>query len=141
VLTGTLQRLTKSVSAKSESGVNASTRSLSGYEGLCRDNVVTGLLGGSPAEVPQRYAQASPSRLLPLGVPHALVIGEHEDFVPRPLMEAYAAAASKTGDSVRLLVLPGADHFQIASPLAPTWSSVGALIRSLLDGNLGSSGR
>jgi acetyl esterase/lipase len=43
------------------------TANIAGYEGLCRDKVITGLLGGSPAEVPQRYAQTSPIHLLPLG--------------------------------------------------------------------------
>jgi acetyl esterase/lipase len=116
------------------------TANIAGYEGLCNDKVITGLLGGTPLEVPDRYAQASPIRLLPLRVPHAVIIGEHEDFVPRPLLEAYAAAATKAGDRVRLVVLPAADHFQIASPLSPTWKSVAPVVRSLLDGDLPAQG-
>ena len=65
-----------------------------------------------------------------------LVIGEHEDFVPRPLMEAYAQAAARAGDRVRLVVIPRVGHFEIASPRASTWPLVGAAIRSLLDGRL-----
>ena len=112
------------------------TANIAGYEGLCKDQVVTGLLGGTPASVPERYAAASPIRLLPLGVPQALIIGEYEEFVPRPLLEAYVAAASKAGDPVRLLVLPGSDHFQIASPSTTAWPSVASAIRALLDGAL-----
>ena len=112
------------------------TANIAGYEALCRDSVITSLLGGTPAAVPERYAQVSPLALLPLGVPQVLVWGEHEDFVPRPLVEAYARAARQHGDSVRLIVMPGVGHFEIASPRASTWPRVAAAIRSLLDGQL-----
>jgi len=109
---------------------------ISGYEALCRDTVITSLLGGSPAAVPERYAEASAMKLLPLGVPQVLIWGEHEDFVPQPLVEAYAQAAARAGDRVRLIVIPGVGHFEIASPGASTWPRVKSVIRSLLDGQL-----
>jgi acetyl esterase/lipase len=113
---------------------------IAGYEGLCRDTVITNLLGGTPSTVPERYAAASPIRLLPLGVPHVLVAGDREDFVPRPLMETYVTAAAAAGDAVRLVVLPNADHFQIASPLSATWRPVAAIIGALLDGRMPAGG-
>jgi len=106
------------------------------YERLCGDTVITALMGGSPGAVPGRYAQASPIKLLPLGIPQVLVIGEHEDFVPRPFVEAYTQAAVRAGDIVRLVVIPHAGHFEIASPRSPAWPIVEAAIRSLLDGRL-----
>jgi len=112
------------------------TANVAGYESLCRDSVVTKLLGGTPAQVPERYAHASAMSLLPLGVPQVLVWGEHEAFVPRPLVEAYARAAARAGDSVRLVQIPGVGHFEIASPRAPTWPRVRGAIRALLDGRL-----
>jgi acetyl esterase/lipase len=112
------------------------TANISEYERLCRDTVITTLLGGSPTAVPERYAHASPIKLLPLGVPQVLVIGEHEDFVPRPIVEAYAQAAARAGDTVRLVILPRAGHFEIASPLTTTWPVIKAAILALLDGRL-----
>ena len=109
---------------------------IGGYEGLCRDSVITQLLGGTPAAVPERYAHASPTQLLPLGTAQVLLIGEHEDFVPRPLAEAYVQAAVQAGDSVQLVVIPRVGHFEIASPRATTWLRVQSVIRSLLDGRL-----
>jgi acetyl esterase/lipase len=109
---------------------------IAGYERLCGDTVVTSLLGGAPTEVPARYADVSAPKLLPLGIPQAIVIGEHEDFVPRRLAEAYAEAAAKAGDPVRLIVIPRAGHFEIASPRASTWPRIAAAILSLLDGRL-----
>jgi acetyl esterase/lipase len=112
------------------------TANIQGYEGLCRDSVITSLLGGTPATVPERYEQSSAIRLLPLRVPQVLVVGTHEEFVPLPLVEAYAEAARRAGDPVRLVVIPDAGHFEIASPRSSAWPRVELAIRSLLDGSL-----
>jgi len=109
---------------------------IAGYEALCRDSVITTLMGGSPASVPERYAQASPIKLLPLGIPQVLVIGEHEDFVPRRFVDAYAQAAAAAGDSLRVIIVPRVGHFELASPRAAPWPQVESAIRSLLDGRL-----
>jgi acetyl esterase/lipase len=106
------------------------------YEQLCRDSVVTSLLGGTPATRPERYAQASPIKLLPYGLPQVLVLGTYEEFVPMTLMRAYADAARAAGDSVRLVLVPGAGHFEIANPRSFAWPPVNRAIRSLLDGHL-----
>jgi hypothetical protein len=53
-----------------------------------------------------------------------------------PLVDAYVQAATQAGDQVRRIVIPGAGHFEIASPLSFTWPQVKAAIRSLLDGKL-----
>ena len=106
------------------------------YEGLCGDSVITTLFGGTPTTVPDRYAQASPMALLPLGVPQVIAIGTYEDYVPRELVDAYAAAAARAGDSVRTLFFAGAGHFEIASASQWTWRRIETAIRALLDGKL-----
>jgi acetyl esterase/lipase len=112
------------------------TANIAGYEALCRDTVITALLGGTPAAVPERYAQASPIKLLPLGMPQVIVVGVYEDFVPLPFARAYTEAATQAGDSVRLIVIPDAGHFEIASPRTPAWPPIESAIRALLDGRL-----
>ena len=42
------------------------TVNIPGYEAICEDSVITSLLGGTPANVPERYSQASAITLLPL---------------------------------------------------------------------------
>ncbi len=64
------------------------TANIQGYEALCRDTVITSMLGGAPGAVPERYAEASAIKLLPLGIPQVLVLGSHEDYVPLPLVDA-----------------------------------------------------
>jgi acetyl esterase/lipase len=112
------------------------TANIQGYEGLCRDSVITTLFGGTPATVAERYAQASPIKLLPLGIPQVIVIGEHEDFVPLRFNQAYVQAATRAGDPVKLIVIPRAGHFEIASPRASPWPQVESAIRALLNGQL-----
>jgi acetyl esterase/lipase len=111
------------------------------YETLCRDTVITSMLGGTPAAVPEHYAQASAIKLLPLGIPQVLVLGSHEEFVPLHLFDAYMKAATRAGDHVRRILIPGAGHFEIASPLSFTWPQVESAIKSLLDGKLEPTGR
>lgn len=112
------------------------TANIAGYEAMCGDTVITSLLGGTPAMVPEHYADASPMALLPLGVRQVFVLGTFEEYVPLPLAEAYRQAAAQAGDPIRLVVIPGVGHFEIASPRSSTWSQVELSIRSLLEGKL-----
>jgi acetyl esterase/lipase len=105
-------------------GVVDMAADIPGYHAACHDSVITSLLGGTPSEVPEHYAQASAIKLLPLGIPQVVVRGSREDFWPLPLVDAYVAAASQAGDEVRRILIPGAGHFEIASPLAFTWPQI-----------------
>jgi acetyl esterase/lipase len=112
------------------------TANIPGYEALCRDTVITSLLGGTPATVPDRYAHASPITMLPLAIPQVIVLGSREEYVPLPLVDAYVQAATQAGDQVRRILIPGAGHFEIASPLSVTWPPIESAIRLLIDGKL-----
>jgi acetyl esterase/lipase len=112
------------------------TANISGYEALCADPVITSLMGGTPAEVPDHYGQASAIALLPLGIPQVLVLGSHEEFVPLSAVDAYVNAATAAGDHVQRILIPGAGHFEIASPLSFTWPQIKVAIGSLVDGKL-----
>lgn len=100
--------------------------------GACQSRVVEQLLGGSPAEVPERYRQASPSKLLPLGVPQVLIWGDRDDLRPVLAGEHHATAAAAAGDAVKLVVVPGLGHFEVASPFSPAWPKVREAVESLL---------
>ncbi|HEX2174024.1 MAG TPA: alpha/beta hydrolase [Dehalococcoidia bacterium] len=91
---------------------------------------VAGFLGGSPAEVPDRYALASPAELLPLGVPQVLVHGDEDEHVPIAISRIYTAAARGVGDpDIRLHEFPGLDHFAVIDPRSEAWAiTVGELV-------------
>jgi acetyl esterase/lipase len=80
-------------------------------------------LGGSPSEQPERYAHASPAALLPLGIPPILVHGTADDNVPLIVSQQYMQKAQQAGDQVKLITLPGADHFALIDAQTPAWSA------------------
>lgn len=76
---------------------------------------VDALLGGSPDQVPERYAVADPLALLPTGVPVVCLHAEGDDLVPIAQSQAYVAAAQQAGDDASLVVVPGG-HFEHLDP-------------------------
>jgi pimeloyl-ACP methyl ester carboxylesterase len=82
------------------------------------------LLGGTPGDFPDRYAVASPAALLPVGVPQLLVHGGRDHLVPPSQSRDYAAAAEAAGDTVDLVELPDADHFDVIEATDPAWAVV-----------------
>ncbi len=82
-------------------------------QGLGR-GAVERLVGGSPQQVPDRYAAADPIALLPTGVPSVLVHGTGDDLVPISQSEAYVEAA---GPGSRLDRYDGG-HFEHLDPAA-----------------------
>jgi acetyl esterase/lipase len=82
------------------------------------------LLGGGPADVPERYAMASPAALLPLGTRQVLVHGGRDDVVPPSQSRDYAAAARAAGDDVELVLIDDADHFDLIEPSNRAWKEV-----------------
>ena len=63
------------------------------WEWRLSNGVVRRLLGGTPEQVPDRYAAASPAARLPLGVPALLTHGGKDDIVPPAMSEEFARAA------------------------------------------------
>ena len=90
------------------------------------------LLGGAPAERPERYAAASPAGLLPLGMPQRLLHGALDPIVPLDQSARHAARARELGDDARLEVIDGAGHFDLIAPFAPAWAAVEAAVLELL---------
>lgn len=80
---------------------------------VCGLPVIVPLVGGTPAEQPGRYAEASPLALLPLHVSQAMVQSE----VPTvPAAEAYRAAAAAKGETVAVLNVRNGNQVDIIAP-------------------------
>lgn len=63
--------------------------------GVC-GNVINRLIGGSPAEYPDRYAAASPMQLAPIAALQILVIGA-QDRTWAPIGRSYLARSAHGG--------------------------------------------
>jgi acetyl esterase/lipase len=84
---------------------------------------VQALLGGPPAEHPDRYAVASPAALLPLGVPQVLIHGLADTIVPAALSEEYVTAARACGDQAVYVPMAGLGHMEMIDPGSAAWAS------------------
>ncbi|PGS51222.1 S9 family peptidase [Bacillus sp. AFS041924] len=96
------------------------------------DNPVTDYIGGTPFEVPERYAEVSPVQLLPLNVPQVLIHGDLDVNVPVKLSALYKELAEKAGDQVKMITLPNVEHFEIIDPDSKVWDSIVNEVRNLL---------
>jgi acetyl esterase/lipase len=84
---------------------------------------VAAFLGGTWEEVPERYLEASPSSLLPVGVPLLLVQGTADTVVPPAMAERFAQRARAAGDEVALALRPGEDHLAHLDPAGGAWAA------------------
>ena len=87
------------------------------------DGAAQAFLGGEPAEVPERYDEASPIEHLPIGVPVLCMHGRRDVNVPLSQSEAFVDVAVASGDDAELITV-GGDHFVLIDPTAGPWSTV-----------------
>jgi acetyl esterase/lipase len=88
------------------------------------EDAVALFMGGLAAEVPERYADASPIERVPIGVPQLLVHGDADVRVPAATSRRYADAARAAGDDVELVLRAGEDHFVHLDPRRGAWAAV-----------------
>ena len=87
-------------------------------------DAVRALMGGSPKQVPERYAKGDAASLLPGPVPVVVIHGQLDEQVP---VEMSRTLATKTG--VELLELPDVEHFGLIDPLSSAWPWVVRALR------------
>lgn len=99
-----------------------------GYAQRLGDDAVRELLGGGPAEVPDRYTAADPMRRPPVG-PVTIVHGTEDEEVPIAISRRFAAAKGAT-----LVELPGIEHFGVIDPASAAWPAVLTALSALTEG-------
>lgn len=85
--------------------------------------VIDKLMGGSPEEYPNRYAQTSGTELLPLSIPQRLVIGTF-DVGWAEVGWRYFRAAEAVGDPVEVIEATASGHFEMIDPDSTSWPLV-----------------
>jgi len=97
---------------------------------LSHDAVVE-FMGGTPAQVPEHFREASP---LELSIPHAnqvLIHGVEDDIVPIDFSRRYAITKKRRHENVRLVEIPSAGHFELIDPEFKAWNLVLSAILKL----------
>jgi pimeloyl-ACP methyl ester carboxylesterase len=88
------------------------------------DRIVTAL-GGTPEQVPDRYASVDPIQNIDPTIPTIAVAGANDTTVPPVVSESYIDAVKKAGgQDARFVLLPGTDHSGIVDPAAATFVRV-----------------
>jgi acetyl esterase/lipase len=88
------------------------------------------LLGGTPEQMPERWAAADPMRLPPLGVPLLLVHTPADETIPIKRSRRFAELARAAGDEVELVEAPGGHRIHI-DPRSDAWhAALGWLART-----------
>ncbi|MFT3944510.1 MAG: alpha/beta hydrolase [Ancrocorticia sp.] len=88
------------------------------------NGAVFDFLGGSPDEVPERYADADPAVRLPPSAPVILIHGIADDEVPFEISESYLAKATAAGSQVSHIRLDGVGHYELIDPVDPAFDAV-----------------
>jgi acetyl esterase/lipase len=88
--------------------------------------VVRELLGGTPNQIPQRYAAASPVEMLPISVQQRMLHGAMDKVVPFDMSQRFAKASGNS----KLIPLANAGHSDLIDPHSAVWPEVQ---RAILD--------
>lgn len=97
--------------------------------GAC-EKAIDRLMGGSPADHPDRYAAGSPMRLAPIGLPQIVIVGGRDETWG-PIGRAYVARARAAGDTtIQLIEAPESGHLEVIAPTTSTWPIVVGALKS-----------
>jgi len=117
------------VGVVSLAGVNDLERSLE----LGNRTDVLDLIGAESQQAAgPRFAETNPGRLLPFGIPQALIVGTRDAKWRIAMTREYAAAAQAAGDTVDMELIEGADHFDVIDPEGPAVALVADVIKQLV---------
>jgi acetyl esterase/lipase len=112
----------------SQAGVlDLTTAAMTGVGGTAEAD----FLGGTPAQVPQRYAIADPIKQVPLAATVLCVHSRADQNVPFAQSVSYVAAARTAGAVATLTEVEG-DHFTLIDPASAAWRTVVQALPGLL---------
>jgi len=95
-------------------------------------DAVAEFLGGKPDAVPEHYREADP---MELSIPQArqwLLHGSQDDTVPPEFSRNYVAQKKKAGESVKLIEIPRAGHFELIDPASEAFEQVKSTVLTAL---------
>lgn len=98
-----------------------------------RDDVRHILDAADIDEIRDKAPTASSIRLLPVGVPQTLIIGSKDNPWRLESHIRYHAAATKAGETIDLVILEGANHFDVVDSSGPAWVEIVTAVFNHMD--------
>jgi acetyl esterase/lipase len=92
------------------------------------NDAVSEFLGGKPDAVPEHYHEADP---MELGISQSrqwLIHGSEDDTVPPELSRDYVAQKKKAGETVELIEIAHAGHFDLIDPATVAFKQVASTV-------------
>lgn len=90
------------------------------------------LTGYPSATRPDAMSDTNPAQLIPNGSATVLITGEHDEISPPAASHAYAHLAAACGDQARVIVLPGAGHYDEVASGTPSWEIILGVLQQAL---------
>jgi acetyl esterase/lipase len=78
------------------------------------------------------YADTSPARLLPIGIPYVLVAGDLDEIVPKEFAARFGAKARAANEFPRAVTISQAGHFELIDPESAAWKRIVAELNMLM---------
>jgi acetyl esterase/lipase len=97
-----------------------------------RTDVLTILGVNNRDEAIARYDDASPIATLPHGMPEIHIVGTLDNPWRIAINQDYASLARSMGEQVEVVLLDGANHFDVVDPCGPAWPAIARAVLSLL---------
>jgi acetyl esterase/lipase len=95
-----------------------------GYALHLSGDAVAEFLGGKPNGVPDHYREADPMELSIRRARQWLLHGTEDGIVPPEFSRDYVTQKKKAGESVQLIEIPRADHFELIDPASEAFKQV-----------------
>ena len=92
------------------------------------DTRIVRVLGGTPDEVPDRYASVDPIQNLDPQTPVIAIAGTSDRVVPHVLSQDYVAADAKAGGRAQAIIMPGQTHASLVDPKSKAFAQILELI-------------
>jgi pimeloyl-ACP methyl ester carboxylesterase len=102
------------------------------YELHLSNDAVVEFLGGTPKSVAEHYEEADPMRLTIPKARQYVLHGSDDDTVPPDFSRKYAEAKKALGESVTLVEISKAGHFDLIDPRTAGWPKVADSVKQLL---------
>ncbi|MCU1307133.1 MAG: esterase [Acidobacteriaceae bacterium] len=88
------------------------------------NNAAEEFMGGSPAQVPEHFHEASPIEIAIPKVQQVLIHGAKDDVVPVDFSREYVRVKKERGEHVKLIEIEDVGHYELIDPESKAWKQV-----------------
>jgi len=104
---------------------------LDAQQKCCGSRVIDKLLDKPSGKMDEHLLQASPYEMLPLDTNQQLIVGDNDLAASIESMNQYLDKAKHLGDTIQLVIIKEAAHFEVVDPRTAAWQTVKDTVKKL----------